>query len=278
MHHNSEHGESLVEYERRRDGGHVCPWVGCSYVGQNEYGVGQHHVKAHGKSLTQATKVCDVCGEEFNVSSSRADTARFCSRSCQRERWETRWTVVPCDQCGSDVERLKWNVEEFDHTFCDENCRREWTADYLSGETSPFYKCVEVKCHTCSEQLTRHAWEISRSERFFCDKDCLGKWRETTTGPEHPRWKGGFSPYYGPNWHLQRRRALERDDYTCQSCGVNQSDHTETMGRELDVHHIRRKESFGTDYDSANDLNNLVTLCRSCHKTWEGIPLRPRFD
>jgi len=67
----------------------------------------------------------------------------------------------------------------------------------------------------------------------------------------NPNWRGGISrlPYpFDFNEEL-KRRVLERDCYTCQLC------HTKT---DLMVHHI--------DYDKENlDLNNLVTLCRTCN-------------
>jgi DEAD/DEAH box helicase domain-containing protein len=67
---------------------------------------------------------------------------------------------------------------------------------------------------------------------------------------------------YGPNWPAQRNRARARDGYCCQICGVRE------QGREHDVHHkipFRRFDS----YRQANRLENLTTLCRSCHRRAE---------
>ena len=51
-------------------------------------------------------------------------------------------------------------------------------------------------------------------------------------------------------WAVLRRQVLERDDYTCRSCG--------RMGARWEVHHL--------DGDRRNnDLANLATLCRGCH-------------
>lgn len=75
---------------------------------------------------------------------------------------------------------------------------------------------------------------------------------------------------YGPNWEVQRRRALERDRHICQHCGA-----PERPDREHDVHHIRPFREFGyvpgenENYVQANDLANLVTLCRDCHRLAE---------
>jgi 5-methylcytosine-specific restriction endonuclease McrA len=53
----------------------------------------------------------------------------------------------------------------------------------------------------------------------------------------------------------QKRKARARDDRTCQHCGAPGSD----------VHHIRPFRFF-TDYREANELTNLITLCKPCHR------------
>jgi len=100
------------------------------------------------------------------------------------------------------------------------------------------------------------------------------------TGAQNSAWKGGFERYYGPNWVQQRRWARERDDYRCQVCGMTDEEHKEQCGRELEVHHITPVRAFygnegELDYEAANDLENLITLCREDHAKWEGVPLRP---
>jgi DEAD/DEAH box helicase domain-containing protein len=67
---------------------------------------------------------------------------------------------------------------------------------------------------------------------------------------------------YGPNWHIQRSQALQRDRYKCQLCGVLEG----TPGHH--VHHIVPFRQF-TSWIQANQLQNLVTLCPSCHKKAE---------
>lgn len=85
-------------------------------------------------------------------------------------------------------------------------------------------------------------------------------------GENHPLWEGGKrEDYYGPNWPEQRRRARERDGHACRECGIHRDD----LGRELDVHHVIPFQRF-TDGDRAawqmaNRLENLLTLCPSCH-------------
>jgi DEAD/DEAH box helicase domain-containing protein len=74
----------------------------------------------------------------------------------------------------------------------------------------------------------------------------------------------------GPNWEQQRNRARTRDGYRCRHCGL-----PERAERAHDVHHIQPFRTFGyirgknNHYLEANQLTNLVTLCRSCHRRVE---------
>jgi len=92
---------------------------------------------------------------------------------------------------------------------------------------------------------------------------------EPPSGREHYNYKPETESLdYGDNWHEKRRETLERDGYECQACGADGEDCY------LDVHHIRPIKTFDVP-ERANTLDNLVCLCRSCHRQWEGIPLRP---
>ncbi len=63
---------------------------------------------------------------------------------------------------------------------------------------------------------------------------------------------------YGPDWARTRDRVRARDKYTCQVCGAVETN------RQHDVHHKIPFRAF-TSYIDANRLENLTTLCPSCH-------------
>jgi DEAD/DEAH box helicase domain-containing protein len=75
---------------------------------------------------------------------------------------------------------------------------------------------------------------------------------------------------YGPNWPAQRDAARARDNYRCRRCSA-----PERNGRRHDVHHLTPFRAFGyvpgaNDlYKLANRLDNLITLCPSCHRQAE---------
>lgn len=82
------------------------------------------------------------------------------------------------------------------------------------------------------------------------------------SGENNGAWRGGDIEYYGADWKKQRRKARERDHYTCQDCGITEDEY----GRELSVHHIIPFRQF-ENYQEANRLDNLITLCESpCHR------------
>lgn len=72
--------------------------------------------------------------------------------------------------------------------------------------------------------------------------------------------------YYGPNWETQRNAARHRDGYACRECGA-----AEPPDRQHHVHHIQPFRTFGYSpgendaYKLANALDNLLTLCPTCH-------------
>ena len=87
--------------------------------------------------------------------------------------------------------------------------------------------------------------------------EASGEWRDSVND-------------YGPNWAEQRRRVRERDGYRCTQCGA-----PEPPGRQHDVHHLRPFRTFGyvpglnEHYRLANQLSNLVLVCRTCHQRLE---------
>jgi len=52
---------------------------------------------------------------------------------------------------------------------------------------------------------------------------------------------------------------LERDNYTCQVCKLEDKDI-------MDVHHIKELKSEHKRRYGVDDLNNMITLCPNCHR------------
>ncbi len=78
---------------------------------------------------------------------------------------------------------------------------------------------------------------------------------------------------YGPDWQKIRVAVRKRDQFKCQVCGA-----AETI-REHDVHHKTPFRAFIQDgvlnREQANRLENLTTLCPSCHhKVEQNVRIR----
>jgi DEAD/DEAH box helicase domain-containing protein len=67
---------------------------------------------------------------------------------------------------------------------------------------------------------------------------------------------------YGTDWPQIRDRVRARDGYKCQVCGAPED------GRQHDVHHKTPYRSF-VSAEHANRMENLTTLCRTCHQKVE---------
>ena len=67
---------------------------------------------------------------------------------------------------------------------------------------------------------------------------------------------------YGPEWDLIRKKVVQRDGSRCQVCGAS------GIQQPLHVHHIQPFRRF-PDRETANQLQNLITLCPSCHRQAE---------
>lgn len=64
-------------------------------------------------------------------------------------------------------------------------------------------------------------------------------------------------PRNTPEWERVKERAKKRDQYRCQHCGVHEAYYRKV---DLHVHHILPVKDGG-----GNGLENLITLCKTCH-------------
>ncbi len=115
------------------------------------------------------------------------------------------------------------------------------------------------------------AWEsIDLPEQEW---HAVGYWLTLSEGLTARLQEAGVLPPpvdYGPNWSAQRDAARARDGCICRNCGT-----PERESRQHDVHHITPFRAFGyvpganDFYQLANRLENLITLCSTCHRRVE---------
>lgn len=79
-------------------------------------------------------------------------------------------------------------------------------------------------------------------------------------GDKNPNWKGGISSInvkirQTQKYKLWRKSIFERDNYTCQNCGIKNC--------YIIVHHIK---CFADYPELRFIIDNGITLCKECHK------------
>jgi endogenous inhibitor of DNA gyrase (YacG/DUF329 family) len=238
--------------------------------------------------------MCEHCGSPLPTDSTLKRPRRFCSLACSAASRRDR-QAVPCTRCGKVVYRAPWHTNRGGpvfcsaacrhpqtvvsctwcgatkrippsavkaHNFCNRKCSRAWQqANGIVG--APFAR-VTVACDTCGKQFDREKNAVR--EHNYCSKECFYIAHQINmAGMKNPAWRGGFDPYYGPNWDRQARRVRERDGHACQRCGATES----SLHCALHVHHIKPLRDFQRDFRRANAMVNLVSLCPSCHKFLE---------
>lgn len=124
---------------------------------------------------------------------------------------------------------------------------------------------VAVRCVQCGKHFSHPRWYADKGvQSKFCSTKCRSNWDlETFDEPFHLVLEGR-PDYRGGNWKGQSQKARARDGYCCQGCGVTEED----LGRQLDVHHKVPFRLFESPVE-ANRLENLISVCPSCHKTLE---------
>lgn len=285
-----------------------CPTCGNEY--STETGMKRHHTISHGESLTKITVACDNCGKE--VEKNTYDIAKtdniYCDHDCYVEdksrdpikvrecegcekefeadkttsgykkycSEECKVNTEECDTCGTEFKRKPSHVRE--NNYCSKDCMRKARKSSYTGKDNPNYQgginSQEFVCNICGDTFIGKA----ASNPKYCSRECAN---EALRSDNHV---GGERPsrrYYGSNWQEQRVKAIIDDLGRCRVCGMTDPEHRVEHGVSIHVHHIRpfgtflNKETGRFDTERANRVDNLVTLCHSCHRRWEGIPVIP---
>lgn len=247
-----------------------CPT--CAESLDTEAGMRQHHAKVHGESLPNRT--CKGCGTKFYDPKARLTYCDDCDPNAGEHNgnYKNAKETASCRRCDSTFEYYPSNKEG---VYCSECVV---SAEEFLG--TPSFEIRDIErltrtCDFCDEEMQVLHSERERGHGRFCSRECLNGWlSKVRRGPKHHQWEGGPTSY-GGRWYQVRRAALERDNHECQHCGAS----AEELGQEPDVHHMVPVRSFDTPSE-AHKIENVVTLCRSCHRHAEegnitvGIPGR----
>lgn len=201
----------------------------------------KEYIESSIQSGHRLLKVCPICNKEFSCMASQE--LKYCSAECAHlaKRKERH-----CIRCNTIISNR--NAK-----YCSE-CLKIVRHENL-------YNRIETKCATCGATLYVIPSRFNSCERIYCNTECMSKdYINRFSGENNPTWKGGKKHYQG-NWLRTRLMAIERDKNCCQLCGKKPEDQN---GISMSVHHIRNYRYFD-DKQEANQLNNLVCLCKDCH-------------
>jgi hypothetical protein len=99
--------------------------------------------------------------------------------------------------------------------------------------------------------------------RFYCSDGC----KQACPIFWKTEWPEGYAPATSREMQPQfRKMVLERDNWTCQKCGINKESNIET---ELHAHHI--DPVINNPIESC-DVDNGITLCVNCHHEVHQLP------
>lgn len=175
-----------------------------------------------------------------------------------------------CPVCGKVFQKRV--TKKSQAVYCSQDCAYKgrglgYTERNIKGgyDTSPTE--VEITCDCCGKEFIV---ERAKKNRKYCSRECFYKaHKENMNGANNPSWDGGNSynkrSYRGENWNEQRTKCYKRDNYRCCVCGVKcigRGKINKNNGKKLiQCHHIKKFKDI-TD----NKLDNLITVCASCHK------------
>jgi len=254
-----------------------CPK--CEREFETERGMKVHHKVSHGESIAGVQLECVSCGEQFRRKQSHAERTEkpFCSPDCQADwrsenytgeenpSWSGGGVSTNCAVCGTELNVIRANYEKYDRHFCSNECSGEWFSKNQSGPDHPNWKpSGTFECANCGDSVERYPRD-ERYDNHFCSSNCLSEYRSkhySADGRDHGK--------RGIYWEKQRLKAVERDGFECQRCGMTEKEHRSDFGVGLHVHHKKAAKKFESDKE-AHQLSNLITLCSPCHRIVEPI-------
>lgn len=209
------------------------------------------------------------------------------------------WGLFYCTYCYCLVERILHHGKRDKSCGCQQHSEEsnEKRSKSLKGrkvpkdilrkraENPPFYgkkhteeskqKIREAKIGKKATEETRQLMSEAQKERLENPENNPMYGRTGKSNPmygihrfgnENPNWNNGssFEPY-APEFNKEfKQQVLERDNYKCQDPNCDGTH------KKLHIHHI--------DYNkNNNNLENLITLCSSCHTKTNGKKKRMFF-
>ncbi|MDJ1432466.1 HNH endonuclease [Halostagnicola sp. A-GB9-2] len=151
--------------------------------------------------------------------------------------------------------------EEYNHEADGSNQYSEW--ELING----IWRLYELTGKPSSRMMDQYGdFSLQAYQyRFGSWSAALKKAHINGQDPSIPSTRDPKNRHYASSrWQQLRKKALERDGYQCQRCGMDEGTHQEQFGVGLNVHHIDDVAEF-EEPEEADSIDNLESLCVSCH-------------
>lgn len=199
---------------------------------------------------------CKNCGKEFYISKSRFSFKKYCSNKCSHaDKMGFKPIKKKCFICGKEFlidHQLKLRKKT-----CSKRCWQK-NSTFLYNKR----RFINKKCIKCGSSYRGLRFRPGLGLCSVCRYLRLSEMRK---GKGNPAYKGGVSH---PNELVRKSReykkwrtsVFERDDYTCQKCGIRSGN-----GKAVVLHadHIK---PFAHHSKLRFEISNGRTLCIECHR------------
>ena len=232
--------------------------------------------KAHGIGTKTYDRNCKHCGKPFNTNNYNKT---FCSQECRivheqenKPKSKIKYETRQCKYCGSDFE---WNSSNPKKQCCSSKCYAMFYAQ--THKTKTQHKIISRVCEYCKTEFECYDYSTQK----YCSSECRTKSnREKDKTSRQDTYmfilknkitekvrhlinmlhecKATFNNQcidyreLGDIPNNIRNLVYERDNYKCQICGRKNN---------LHIHHVIKRANGGD-----HSLDNLITLCSSCHR------------
>lgn len=223
-----------------------------------------------GSRIYGEKRPCASCGNEFvpYTTASNVAKAKYCSKHCrdkgqqggpEEQKKRALYLSEPreCVVCGKEFLPSKSSVNQ---ATCSLSCNiaKQHKADKDRRAKDREERAEEKVCLVCGNTF-KTPWP----NKMLCSKECQGKRHNERSRKYEATLRPGVKTQrnYNKRCDGNYKLALKRDNHSCQFCGEKKM---------LEVHHV---DGEGENGQNNHDLDNLMTLCRKCHKALHYVHL-----